>query len=61
MFHVLKSDRGYELADETGTLESEFDSIVYKTYKEARIACETANFPVIGFDELCALECINDR
>lgn len=54
--YTIKTDRGWELCDANGILESLETSIVYSSKHEAQQAADHANFVEHGFDELSALE-----
>ena len=56
MLHAAKTERGWELADETGTFEDESQSEVFSSKKLAEDAAKKANHAVRGFDELSTLE-----
>jgi len=56
MHKPVKTERGWELADSEGILESEDTSIVYKTKQEALNAAALLEYPLRGFDEPAALE-----
>jgi hypothetical protein len=54
--HAEETERGWELADETGTFECEALSTVYPSRAEADCAADRANFDEKSFDELQAME-----
>jgi len=51
-----KTNRGWELADETGTFECEEISVVYATRKAAKVAADAANYGHESFDEYRAMK-----
>jgi|HubBroStandDraft_2_1064218.scaffolds.fasta_scaffold64026_1 hypothetical protein len=55
-FHPEKTDRGWEIADETGTFEPLDQSEVFVTRRECQAAIDEAVFVIHGFDELRAME-----
>lgn len=48
--HAEQTERGWELADETGTFEAESVSVVYPTKTKADQAAKQANQPERMFD-----------
>jgi hypothetical protein len=61
MLLPAKTERGWELADHTGTFEAETISEVFPSKQAAQEAANKANAYERGWDELSALELQHDH
>lgn len=59
-YHPIKTENGWEMADENGMLEAIGTSIVFDTKKQCRAFIDSIREPK-SFDELAATERLHDN
>jgi len=56
IFHAVKTSRGWEIADETGTCCHEADSKIYATHGFCAQACDSLNSDIRRHESTCGNE-----